>query len=78
MNLYLINKLLSSPSELDIIEKQVKSSPGELKNKIKIKISSLGELEKQKRKSTSSLSELKNIIKIYQNRNKGNKRELIL
>ena len=46
MNLYLKNKLQSSPSELDIIEKQVKSSPGELKNKIKIKISSLGELDK--------------------------------
>ena len=36
MNKYIINKLQSSPSELNIIEKQVISSPGELKNKIKI------------------------------------------
>ena len=48
-NLYIINKL--------------QSSPGELKNKIKIKISSPGELGRIK--STSSLSELKNIIKLY-------------
>ena len=35
MNKYIINKLQSSPSELNIIEKQVISSPGELNNKIK-------------------------------------------
>ena len=46
MNLYIINKLQSSPSELNIIEKQVISSPGELKNKTKIKISSPSELDK--------------------------------
>ena len=35
MKKYIINKLQSSPSELNIIEKQVISSPGELNNKIK-------------------------------------------